>query len=339
MKRLFIIAAFSIALLTLLAACGSGSPDDPATAQGTTSSPTGSTGIQPPPTETAPVASSPILASVVDPEGNVQRYLDLMDQLAGALRSSDTTDLPPAALEPITAITSQLEGFSDFFGDLDEKGRNYVFGDFGVELRQMAERVIESALIVQELRGDQAISQALASLPAFAIETTDTGAGDPVIEPALVPAGDINTLLTVNDVAALAGGVGLSTRQLDMRSMAANVDPAQIEHMVSFDSLSFEVSDGSKRLTLTMIRLDSDGAASDRMELMVAEGPPLEHFAEPIGDTSGFIDANEGGIGSMVAFKKGVWVVMVHTAQSSGVAPLLDVSGVETLARLVAERL
>ena len=122
MKRLFIIAAFSIALLTLLAACGSGSPDDPATAQGTTSSPTGSTGIQPPPTETAPVASSPILASVVDPEGNVQRYLDLMDQLAGALRSSDTTDLSPAALEPITAITSQLEGFQTSSAILTKRG-------------------------------------------------------------------------------------------------------------------------------------------------------------------------------------------------------------------------
>jgi len=41
----------------------------------------------------------------------------------------------------------------------------------------------------------------------------------------------------------------------------------------------------------------------------------------------------------MVAFKKGEWVVMVHTAQSRGVSPLLDVTGVETLARLVAEHL
>ena len=75
------------------------------------------------------------------------------------------------------------------------------------------------------------------------------------------------------------------------------------------------------------------------MERMVEEGPPLERLTEPIGDISVFIDANEGGIGSMVVFKKGVWVVMVHTAQSDGVAPLVDVAGVETLARLVADRL
>ena len=137
----------------------------------------------------------------------------------------------------------------------------------------------------------------------------------------------------------LAGGVGLSTRHLDLKSMAANIDPAQVEHMVSFDSLSFDIADGSKGLTLTVIHLDSEDAASDRMELMLEEGPGLEHLAEPIGDISGFIDANEGGIGSMVVFKKGDWVVMVHTAQSNGVAPLLDVSGLETLARLVAERL
>ncbi len=339
MKRLFIMAAFSIALLTLLAACGGGSSDDPAAAQGTTPVPVGSTGIQPPPTETTPVASSPTLASVVDPEGKVEQYLDLMDQLALALRSSDTTDLSAASLEPITSITSQLEGFSDFFNGLDEKGRNHVFGDFGVELRQMAEQVIQAALIIQERRGDEAISQALASLPAFAIETTNTGAGDPVIEPVLVRAGDISTLLTVNDVARLAGGVGLSTRQLDLKSMAAGVDPAQVEHMVSFDSLSFDVADGSKGITLTVIHLDSESEASDRMELMVQEGPELQHLATEIGDISGFIDPNEGGIGSMVVFKKGVWVVMVHTTQSRGVAPLLDVLGVETLARLVAERL
>ena len=121
--------------------------------------------------------------------------------------------------------------------------------------------------------------------------------------------------------------------------MAANVGPAEVEDMVSFDSLSFDIADGSKGVTLTVIHLKSESAASDRMELMVEEGPELQHLDTEIGDVSGFVDANEGGIGSMVIFKKGVWVVMVHTAQASGVAPLLDVSGVETLARLVAERL
>lgn len=334
MKRWLIMAAFTI---TLLAACGGDSSPKPASGQEATFSPTGPIGIQPPLIVTTPVASLPTLASIVDPEGKVHQYLDLMDRLGFALRSSDTTDLSVDALEPITAITSQLEGFSDFFNGLDEKGRNYVFGDFGVELRLMAESVIHAALIVQERRGDEAISQALARLPAFAIETANTGSA--TSEPVRVPAGDITVLLTVDDVTILAGRIGLITQQTDLKAQAANVDPAQVEHMVSFDSLSFDIADGSKGLTLTVIHLDSESAASDRMELMVQEGPELQHLATEIGDVSGFIDSNQGGIGSMVIFKKGVWVVMVQTAQASGVAPFLDVSGVESLARLVAERL
>ena len=54
-----------------------------------------------------------------------------------------------------------------------------------------------------------------------------------------------------------------------------------------------------------MIQLNSENAASQRMEVMVEEGPPLEHLTEDIGDVSGFVDANEGSIGSMVVSKKG----------------------------------
>ena len=43
------------------------------------------------------------------------------------------------------------------------------------------------------------------------------------------------------------------------------------------------------------------------MELMVEEGPPLEHLAEAIGDVSGFIESNAAGIGSIVIFKRGEW--------------------------------
>ena len=105
----------------------------------------------------------------------------------------------------------------------------------------------------------------------------------------------------------LAGGVGLSTRQLDQKSMAASVDPVQVEHIVSFDSLSFDTADESRGLTLTAIRLNSKTAASDRMELMVEKGPPLEHLTEDIGDVSGFIESNAAGIGSIVIFKRAEW--------------------------------
>ena len=111
MKRLFLMAAFSIALLTLLAACGGGSSEDQPSSQETSSS----TGIvEPTSQETSSTGASPTVASVVDPEGRVQTYLALMDQLATALRSMDTTDLSADALDPITEITDDLEDYSEF---------------------------------------------------------------------------------------------------------------------------------------------------------------------------------------------------------------------------------
>ena len=48
----------------------------------------------------------------------------------------------------------------------------------------------------------------------------NTGPETTAIEPVLIPAGYISTLLTVDDVSVLAGGVGLATHQLDLKSMA-----------------------------------------------------------------------------------------------------------------------
>jgi len=53
--------------------------------------------------------------SIIDPEAKVQIYLGLMDDLANALRSHDTSDLSDEALQPIRAITSRLEIFFIIF--------------------------------------------------------------------------------------------------------------------------------------------------------------------------------------------------------------------------------
>ncbi len=64
-------------------------------------------------------------------------------------------------------------------------------------------------MTVQERRGDETIAQELALLPAFAIATTNTGTTtEPITDTVQVPDGDISTLLTVNDVDEVAGGVG-----------------------------------------------------------------------------------------------------------------------------------
>ena len=102
-------------------------------------------------------------------------------------------------------------------------------------------------MTVQERRGDETIAQELALLPAFAIATTNTGTTtEPITDTVQVPDGDISTLLTVNDVDEVAGGVGLSTKQIDMGSMAEFLDPTQVEHMICFDSLPFDTAVGPR---------------------------------------------------------------------------------------------
>ena len=102
-------------------------------------------------------------------------------------------------------------------------------------------------MTVRERRGDETIAEELALLPAFAIATTNTGTTtEPITDTVQVPDDDISTLLTVNGVAELTGGVGLSTKQIDMRSMAESVDPTQVEHMICFDSLSFDTAVGPR---------------------------------------------------------------------------------------------
>jgi len=196
-------------------------------------------------------------------------------------------------------------------------------------------------LTIQQSRGDQTIAEELARLPAFATTNTSTTAStttEPTNGSVQVPDGDISTLLTVNDVAGLAGSVGLSTKQIDMRAMAENVDPTPVEHMISFDSLSFVAADRTQGLTLTTIKFDSE-EADNHMALLALEASTMQDFADTIGDESGSLEVNEGGFGSIVVFKKGVWVIQLHTAQRSGVNPLLDLAGVEAASRLIADQL
>ena len=168
--------------------------------------------------------------------------------------------------------------------------------------------------------------------------TTSTTTGT-TIDPVAVTAGYIGTLLLPGEVAALAGGVELTTRYIDLRFMAAKVDPAQVEHMVSFDSLDFVEDADSRSLSLITIEFDSESAATDHLELVTRETPGIQGHSVTIGDASFYVEVNESAFGSMVLFKKGVWVVTLHTAQPDGARPLVDIAAVETLARIVADRL
>ena len=59
----------------------------------------------------------------------------------------------------------------------------------------------------------------------------------------------------------------------------------------------------------------------------------------PIGDVSGQVEVNAGGIGSMIVFMSGDKLVSMHTAQPRGQAPLLSLDDLEELATLVVNKL
>ena len=178
---------------------------------------------------------------------------------------------------------------------------------------------------------------ALFSFAACGASTTADPTATP--EPKTVPSGDISTLLFPSDVSGFAGVEDLTTAQRDQKSAAAQVDTDQVEHMDSFDSLSFDTEGGARSLVLTTIDFDSEGAVTDHAGLLLGEDSGMSDLTDTIGDASGFLEANEGGIGSMVVFRKGELVILLHTAQGAGIAPLVDLGQLTALARLVADRL
>ena len=227
----------------------------------------------------------------------------------------------------------------EFFTELEGARRDYVFETLEDQFRRSAENVASATTTIQEAGGNEVITQALARIPAFTAASVTTGAtSGPTIELVPVRSGHIDTLLLPSEVAALAG-VELTIQYRDLRAGAASVDPAQVEHMDSFDSLSFDTADGFKGVTLSTVKFYSESAATDHLELVTTETPGLQELSGNIGDTSLYAEVNESGIWSMVFFKKGLWVVTLHTAQPDGARPLVDITAVETLARIVANRL
>ena len=157
-------------------------------------------------------------------------------------------------------------------------------------------------------------------------------------EAVMVPEGDISTLLQPDDFADVAGVTGLTTEQRDMKAMAGAIDPTQVEDMDSFDLLDFASSAGPS-LSLITIDFTSEGAATDHLALVSSDGPGMEALTPTIGDSSVFFEVNTAGVGSAVVFKKGEWVVQLHTVQRTGAEPLVDLAELTALARLVAGRL
>ena len=168
---------------------------------------------------------------------------------------------------------------------------------------------------------------------------SDTVPDDPTAEPTGALADDVTVLLLAGEVATVAGVDGLSTERVDQKAAAAAVDPAQVEHIDSFDSLSFGSLTGSRFVVLTAVHFDSEMAATERIGLLLADSSRYRPLDVPIGDASGGAEPNANGIGSLIAFKMGEWTIALHTAQPDGTQPLVTMDGLHSLAEIVAGRL
>jgi len=73
--------------------------------------------------------------------------------------------------------------------------------------------------------------------------------------------------------------------------------------MDSFAVLSFDTEDGYRGLSLTTMGFDSEEAAATHMALMTGPDSGMHDMDETIGDASVSLEANQGGMGSVVALR------------------------------------
>jgi hypothetical protein len=130
----------------------------------------------------------------------------------------------------------------------------------------------------------------------------------------------------------------LVLRTINVTETAKNDNP----NIVSMCLASYQMIDGSKSITLTVIKFDSVIAADAHYETV------LDSLRESAGDqlTEGIIGpkshkavVNTAGVGSFVDFQKGVILCSLHTAMPEGETPLVDSDQLVDMAQLVEEKL
>jgi len=270
----------------------------------------------------------------------VEEYLALMDKLSlalrGVVRSTDQDD----AVAQVLAVAAQLEEYVDFFGSLDEQARKELIAPYSDLISETAVTASEFAREALEATGDENIGLALQRTPAFmAGVQSRTGPSKPVVVMERAVEHDSSALLSSGEVSDLAGGTPLNVQYRDLKAKAAAVDPSQVEHIDSFAVLSFDTQDGSRGLSLTTMDFDSEAAAAEHLAMLVGPESGMQKMNDTIGDASASLEANQSGIGSVVAFKMGEWVVSLYTSHPDGDTPLINLAKLESLARTVAGRL
>jgi hypothetical protein len=144
-------------------------------------------------------------------------------------------------------------------------------------------------------------------------------------------------LLSISDIRqVLMTPTDLIPMLLDQNEVARSANPEQAAVMDSFFVLHFRADEEMKDLIFSMIDFDSPTSAQNHLDRMKSEGPGLEDMEPPIGDASVEVKANSHGTDGAVIFIKGDKFVQLHTM---GEQPIIDLEGLEELARIVESRL
>jgi hypothetical protein len=162
--------------------------------------------------------------------------------------------------------------------------------------------------------------------------------GDSMLPPVSeTPPNALGRFLSEDDVAELTNSIVSTAETLNYKEMAGGVNPTQVASMDSWLGTSFEDPSGAG-LTFTVIDFDSPEAARARFDMMVGDGMGLVPGPITVGDASAELEANSGGIGSIVIVVDGDVFVSLHAAQLEGTEPLLTVERIRRLSQLGVSR-
>ena len=182
--------------------------------------------------------------------------------------------------------------------------------------------------------------------PAQSVTLVPTDLAAPTPPPSLAPGADSLTearfraLLATEDVErVLISKVPLKARFFDYKTMAENVEPAQVVNIDSWFGLSIVTAGNRDGVTFTLIDFDSPTSATAHFEKMrsAKKAPPEVEAA--FGGNSFRVEVNAHGIGSMMEVIRGDQLLSFHTVTSEGQPPLFTLERLDELAALVVSRL
>ena len=171
------------------------------------------------------------------------------------------------------------------------------------------------------------------TLPVVGLEVVPSGTYEPFSQERVA------ALLTTEDVSNIAdGNSSLAVEYRDGKAMAGGMDPSQVTEIETWYTAGFQSVDPIRGMTFSVMDFASAKAAEDHFDRVIGETPGLVFMDPPIGDTSVFVVFNGQGLGSIVMYRYGDLYVSLHTAQPSGVEPMMPVGALEELAHLVLSR-